>query len=285
MNKQLKIWLFLLFTLTFAKAEVKDVIVFFDGSTAIALIDSIEYDSLKYIDRDTGDTLRIAKKEAYFVYNDFGRMCYYSPSSYLRMEFLEEYGGYIRTVNEDTIYYDRIYFDRKMIRPEVALYNENEDLPFIKLPFQDILFVRADGSILKKSVRNGFYTSLMSFSIATVLKINSKYRDGAFFGSALWSGVKSILPGFTPLENGKQYHSFTFITPSATIAWMLFDLIFDRRTQYFRPMERDIIFPRSMYKFSINTILNRQIEKIQYRRNEKRKEKEAEEAKEKQSLY
>ena len=40
-----------------------------------------------------------------------------------------------------------------------------------------------------------------------------------------------------------------------------------------------------MYKFSINTILNRQIEKIQYRRNEKRKEKEAEEAKKKQSLY
>ena len=180
MNKQLKIWLLLLFTLTFSKAEVKDVIVFFDGSTAIALIDSIEFDSLKYIDRDTGDTLRIAKKEAYFVYNDFGRMFYYSPSSYLRMEFLEEYGGYIRTVNEDTIYYDRIYFDRKMIRPKVALYNENEDLPFIKLPFQDIHFVRADGSILKKSVRNGFYTSLMSFSIATVLKINSKYRDGAF---------------------------------------------------------------------------------------------------------
>ena len=285
MNKQLKIWLLLLFTLTFAKAEVKDVIVFFDGSTAIALIDSIEFDSLKYIDRDTGDTLRIAKKEAYFVYNDFGRMFYYSPSSYLRMEFLEEYGGYIRTVNEDTIYYDRIYFDRKMIRPEVALYHENEDLPFIKLPFQDIHFVRADGSILKKSVRNGFYTSLMSFSITTVLKINSKYRDGAFFGSAVWSGVKSILPGFKPLENGKQYHSFTFITPSATITWMLFDLIFDRRTQYFRPMERDIIFPRSMYKFSINTILNRQIEKIQYRRNEKRKEKEAEEAKKKQSLY
>ncbi|MBR99957.1 MAG: hypothetical protein CMG37_00830 [Candidatus Marinimicrobia bacterium] len=285
MNKQLKIWLLLLFTLTFSKAEVKDVIVFFDGSTAIALIDSIEFDSLKYIDRDTGDTLRIAKKEAYFVYNDFGRMFYYSPSSYLRMEFLEEYGGYIRTVNEDTIYYDRIYFDRKMIRPKVALYNENEDLPFIKLPFQDIHFVRADGSILKKSVRNGFYTSLMSFSISTVLKINSKYRDGAFFGSAVWSGVKSILPGFKPLENGKQYHSFTFITPSATIAWMLFDLIFDRRTQYFRPMERDIIFPRSMYKFSINTILNRQIEKIQYRRNEKRKEKEAEEAKKKQSLY
>ena len=285
MNKQLKIWLLLLFTLTFSKAEVKDVIVFFDGSTAIALIDSIEFDSLKYIDRDTGDTLRIAKKEAYFVYNDFGRMFYYSPSSYLRMEFLEEYGGYIRTVNEDTIYYDRIYFDRKMIRPKVALYHKNEDLPFIKLPFQDIHFVRADGSILKKSVRNGFYTSLMSFSISTVLKINSKYRDGAFFGSALWSGVKSVLPGFTPLENGKQYHSFTFITPSATIAWMLFDLIFDRRTQYFRPMERDIIFPRSMYKFSINTILNRQIEKIQYRRNEKRKEKEAEEAKKKQSLY
>ena len=165
MNKQLQFWLFLLLFLTFSKAEVKDVIVFFDGSTAIALVDSIEFDSLKYIDHDSGDTLRIAKKEAYFVYNDFGRMFYYSPSSYLRMEFLEEYGGYIRTVYEDTIFYDRIYFDRKMIRPEVALYQENDELPFMKLPFQDIHFVRANGSVLKKSVRNGFYTSLLSFSV------------------------------------------------------------------------------------------------------------------------
>ena len=74
MNKQLKFWLLLLLFQTFSKAEVKDVIVFFDGSTAIALVDSIEFDSLKYIDRDSGDTLRIAKIEAYFVYNDFGRM-------------------------------------------------------------------------------------------------------------------------------------------------------------------------------------------------------------------
>tara|TARA_B110000014_G_scaffold150303_1_gene104873 strand:+ start:1932 stop:2789 length:858 start_codon:yes stop_codon:yes gene_type:complete len=285
LNKELQFWLLLLLFLTFSKAEVKDVIVFFDGSTAIALVDSIEFDSLKYIDYDSGDTLRIAKKEAYFVYNDFGRMFYYSPSSHLRMEFLEEYGGYIRTVHEDTIFYDRIYFDRKMIRPEVALYQENEDLPFIKLPFQDIHFVRANGSVLKKSVRNGFYTSLFTFSIATILKINSSYKESGAFGSAAWSGVKSILPGFTPIENGKQYHSFTFITPSATIAWMLFDLIFDRRTQYFRPLERQINFPRSMYKFSINTIINRQIEKIEYKRSEKRKEKEAEEAKKKQSLY
>ena len=128
MNKQLKFWLLLSILLpALVKAEVKDVIVFFDGSSAIALVDSIEFDSLKYIDRDTGDTLRIAKKEAYFLYNDFGRMFYYSPSSYLRMDFLEEYGGYIRTVPEDTLFYDRIYFDRKMIRPQVALYQENED--------------------------------------------------------------------------------------------------------------------------------------------------------------
>ena len=285
MNKQLKFWLFLLLFLTFSKAEVKDVIVFFDGSTAIALVDSIEFDSLKYIDRDSGDTLRIAKKDAYFVYNDFGRMFYYSPSSYLRMEFLEEYGGYIRTVDEDTIFYDRIYFDRKMIRPEVAVYQKNEKLPFMKLPFQDIHFVRANGSVLKKSVRNGFYTSVFTFTIATVLKINSSYKESEAFGSAVWSGVKSILPGFTPLENGKQYHSFTFITPSATIAWMFYDLIFDRRTQYFRPLERETNFPRSMYKFSINTIINRQVEKIEYKRAEKKKEKEAEEAKKKQSLY
>jgi len=60
--------MFLLLLPSPGTAEVRNIVVFFDGSTAITLIDSIEFDSLKYIDRDSGDTLRIAKKEAYFVY-------------------------------------------------------------------------------------------------------------------------------------------------------------------------------------------------------------------------
>ena len=287
MNKAQQISvIFLLLLPSLVTAEVRNIIVFFDGSTAITLIDSIEFDSLKYIDRDNGDTLRIAKKEAYFVYNDFGRMFYYSPSSYLRMEFLEEYGGFVRLVNGDTIYYDEILFDRKMIRPRVALYQLGEDLPFIKVPFQDIHFVRANGSVLRKSVRNGFYASAASFTLATLFQIYSQYDETGLLVRSAWVGVKKILPGIGPLkETGTQYHSFTFITPVSTIAWMVFDIIFDRRTQYFRPLEREKKYPRSMYKFSIKTIINRQIEKIQHKRNEKRAEKEAEEAKRQQSLY
>jgi len=278
--------IFLLLLPSLGTAEVRNIVVFFDGSTAITLIDSIEFDSLKYIDRDGGDTLRIAKKEAYFVYNDFGRMFYYSPSSYSRMEFLEEYGGFVRLVNGDTIYYDEILFDRKMIRPRVALYQVGDDLPFTKVPFQDIHFVRANGSVLRKSVRNGFYASAGSFTLATLFQIYSKYGESGLLVRSAWIGVKKILPGIGPLkETGTQYHSFTFITPVATIAWMVFDIIFARRTQYFRPLEREKKYPRSMYKFSIKTIINRQIEKIQHKRNEKRAEKEAEEAKKQQSLY
>ena len=199
MNKAQQISvIFLLLLPSLVTAEVRNIIVFFDGSTAITLIDSIEFDSLKYIDRDNGDTLRIAKKEAYFVYNDFGRMFYYSPSSYLRMEFLEEYGGFVRLVNGDTIYYDKILFDRKMIRPRVALYQGVEDLPFTKVPFQDIHFVRADGSVLRKSVRNGFYASVGSFTIATLFQIYSEYNETGLFSRAAWIGIKKIMPGFTP---------------------------------------------------------------------------------------
>ena len=278
--------MFLLLLPSPGTAEVRNIVVFFDGSTAITLIDSIEFDSLKYIDRDSGDTLRIAKKEAYFVYNDFGRMFYYSPSSYLRMEFLEEYGGFVRLVNGDTIYYDEILFDRKMIRPRVALYQLGDDLPFTKVPFQDIHFVRANGSVLRKSVRNGFYTSVGSFTLATLFQIYSEYNKSGLFSRAAWIGVKKILPGFTPLkETGTQYHSLTFVTPVATIAWMVFDIIFDRRTHYFRPLEREKKYPRSMYKFSIRVIINRQIEKIQQRRKEKQAEKEAEDAKKQKALY
>jgi hypothetical protein len=66
---------------------------------------------------------------------------------------------------------------------------------------------------------------------------------------------------------------------------MVFDIIFDRRTHYFRPLEREKKYPRSMYKFSIRVIINRQIEKIQQRRKEKQAEKEAEDAKKQKALY
>jgi len=286
LNKAQHIWvIFLLLLPSLGTAEVRNIVVFFDGSTAITLIDSIEFDSLKYIDRDSGDTLRIAKKEAYFVYNDFGRMFYYSPSSYLRMEFLEEYGGFVRMVNGDTIYYDQILFDKKMIRPHVALYQGGNDLPFTKVPFQDIHFVRADGSVLRKSVRNGFYTSIGSFTVNMLLQIYSEYNESGLLIKAMVNGVNNIMPGFPPEKTGAQYHSLTFFTPAATVAWMIFDIIFDRRTQYFRPLEREKIYPRSMYKFSINAIINRQIEKFQQRRKEKQAEKNEEEAKKKQALY
>ena len=267
------------------KAEVSNIIVFFDGSTAITLIDSVEFDSLKYIDRDSGDTLRIAKKKAYFVYNDFGRMFYYSPSSYLRMNFLEEYGGFVRMVDGNTIFYDQILFDKKMIRPHVALYQEGDDLPFTKVPFQDIHFVRADGSVLRKSVRNGFYTSIGSFTVSMLLQIYSKFNASGQLIKAVVNGVNTIMPGFPPEKTGSQYHSLTFFTPAATMAWMMIDLIFDRRTQYFRPLDREKEYPRSMYKFSIKVIFNRQIEKIQHRLKEKQAEKDEEEKKKKQALY
>ena len=267
------------------KAEVSNIVVFFDGSTAITLIDSIEFESLKYIDRDRGDTLRIAKKKAYFVYNDFGRMFYYSPSSYLRMNFLEEYGGFVRMVDGNTIFYDQILFDKKMIRPHVALYQEGDDLQFTKVPFQDIHFVRADGSVLRKSVRNGFYTSIGSFTVSMLLQIYSKFNASGQLIKAVVNGVNTIMPGFPPEKTGSQYHSLTFFTPAATMAWMMVDLIFDRRTQYFRPLERQKEYPRSMYKFSIKVIFNRQIEKIQHRLKEKQAEKDEEEKKKKQALY
>ena len=286
MNKPQQIWVILLLLLpSLGKAEVSNIVVFFDGSTAITLIDSIEFDSLKYIDRDSGDTLRIAKKKAYFVYNDFGRMFYYSPSSYLRMKFLEEYGGFVRMVNGNTIFYDQILFDKKMIRPHVALYQEGDDLPFTKVPFQDIHFVRADGSVLRKSVRNGFYTSIGSFTVSMLLQIYSKFNASGQLIKAVINGVNTIMPGFPPEKTGSQYHSLTFFTPAATMTWMMIDLIFDRRTQYFRPLEREKEYPRSMYKFSIKVIFNRQIEKIQHRLKEKQAEKDEEEKKKKQALY
>ena len=118
-----------------------------------------------------------------------------------------------------------------------------------------------------------------------LLQIYSNFSESGQLIKAMFNGVNTVLPGFPPEDTGSQYHSITFVTPAATMAWMIIDIIFDRRTQYFRPLEREKKYRRSMYKFSIKVIINRQIEKIQHRLKEKQAEKDEEEAKKKQAIY
>ncbi len=265
----------LIFTFNLAQADVSHVIIFKDGSTKVTLIDSISADSIHYKDYDTNTFHRVSLNKVYFVYNDFQRIFYTSPSLHRRLTELEERGGYLVTHEEDTLHYHRIRFDRQMIRPMTYLYTKTDSL--IPVEFLNVHFVRSDLSVMEKSVRKGFYSSLALFVSASFLEIisgwNAKTKNDPIFSmnsllkfaAVAKDETLDLMPKITPFsikKTGTQYSTMNLVVPISTMGWMVYDLYYDRRTHYIVPTDRMIQFPRSMGHLSLKIKIINQFNRI-----------------------
>ena len=76
----------------------------------------------------------------------------------------------------------------------------------------------------------------------------SLFQKSKTMGGALGTSIMNFIPGLS--SAGQQYQSVTVILPLSTIGWMVYDLYFDKRTHYFRPLIREDSFPHSMYWFN-----------------------------------
>jgi len=255
--------LLMLFAGTGLAEDVRHVVVFTDGSTVIGLIDSLSEDSVYYYDFDTRQKSTLALKKVYYIYNDFNKLFYRSPSLLSHLDFLEERSGFVKTVDGRVYPYNRIKFDRHMRDPKVYLDPTTDSIRVLNL--LDIYSVSASHSVMELSVRKGFYSSLGLFVLGTTMEILNDFRKnyprgqpvGAalrLLGAEIWDEGNDLLPkaGFAGLrETGVTYQSLTFFVPLTTVGWMVYDFIFDKRTQYIRPRERSAKFPRDMYVFSV----------------------------------
>ncbi|MFQ6606785.1 MAG: hypothetical protein ACE5DP_03950, partial [Fidelibacterota bacterium] len=111
--------------------------------------------------------------------------------------------------------------------------------------------------------RNGFRTSMGLFLFSTALQTWSGYRDRktsetTFFqglkimGAEAGTSVKNFLPQPVLTKTGRQYQSLTFLVPVGTMAWMAYDIYFDKRTHYLVPKQRNAPYPRDMFLFSLS---------------------------------
>jgi len=253
----------MLFSGTGLAEDVKHVVVFTDGSTAIGLIDSLSEDSVYYYDFDKQQNSTLDLKKVYFIYNDFNKLFYRSPSLLSHLDFLEERGGFVKTVDGRIYPYDQIKFDRHMRDPKVYLDPSTDSIRVLNL--LDVYSISASHSVMELSVRKGFYSSLGLFVLGTTMEILNDFRKNysrgqpvsaalRLLGSEIWDEGNDLLPkaGFAGLrETGVTYQSLTFFVPFTTVGWMAYDFIFDKRTQYIRPLERNEKFPRDMYVFSV----------------------------------
>lgn len=241
---------------------VQEVIVNTDGTASVGLIDSLTADSVYYKNFDTQTAEVKPLKRVYFIYNSFGKLLYMSRSFQERLTKIEERGGMAITTEGDTIRYDRAAFNRNMLDPKALFYRKGVKYPRI-VSLLDLQLVRIDATVMEYSVRNGFRTSMGLFLFSTALQTWSGYRDRktsetTFFqglkiiGAEAGTSVKNFLPKPVISKTGRQYQSLTFLVPVGTMAWMAYDIYFDKRTHYLVPKQRNAPYPRDMFLFSLS---------------------------------
>ena len=218
--------------------DVQHVIVMNDGKSKIGLIDSMDYNTVHYFDIDEQKQISTNMQEIYYIYEDLNKSFYFSPSLFDRLDYAEERGGYVITVQNDTIFYNQVKFNRNLKDPLALLYLR--DGGFSTIPLLDLHAIRVDKTVIEHSVRKGARATSAAFLISVYFHLKDSF-----------SNATNYLPNFVQTENGEQFQSITFIFPVTTMGWMIYDLIIDKRTNYIRPLEREKQFPRSMFFFSL----------------------------------
>ncbi len=245
-------------------SDVNDIIVRTDGNAIICYVTSIGHDSLTYRQEKIKFESVLPLDEVYYVYNDFGKILYYSRSLHERLNHIEQYSGLLLTTAGDSIAYKEIYFDGRMTKPRAYL-TIDDTSQAVPVPFLDISSVRMSAEHFKVSVRRGCLsgaTLLVGFAgLKTFGYFTDEYNgEGLFTGAsvkALLAGATSSVNDFLPASaalgtdaTGTGYRLATSIFPLFTVGWIGYDWYFDKRTIYINPISTESPFPQDMFLFS-----------------------------------
>ncbi len=242
-------------------ARVNHVIIFYDGSSEVTFIDSMNSTTVFCSDND--QTTEFPLSSVYFIYNDFNKMFYKSPSLKIRMDYIERYGGLLTTIDLDTISYKQIKFNRAMSEPMVYITTPADS--FIAVPFLEVYRIDVDYAFMQESVKKGFFASLGGILLTTGAQIFFEFLDirqpGQNFAAlrtAVWHQTKDLLPRAEIAglhQNGVTYQSLTFLLPVTTVGWMVYDYFFEWRSNFFRPLTVHQKFPKQMKVVTIRTLI------------------------------
>ncbi|MFQ6605842.1 MAG: hypothetical protein ACE5D8_09885 [Fidelibacterota bacterium] len=241
--------------------RVNHIIIFYDGSSEVTFIDSMTNTTVYCTNEN--EKMEFPLSTVYFIYNDYNKMFYKSPSLKIRMDYIERYGGELVTVRGDTIVYNQVKFNRAMRDPMVYITTPADS--FIAVPFLDIYQMNVDYAFMQESVKKGFLASFGGILFTTGMQIFFEFLDirqpGQNFAAirtAVWHQTKDLLPRAEAAglhENGVTYQSLTFLLPVTTVGWMVYDYFFEWRSNYFRPLTTRRTFPKPMKVVTIRSLL------------------------------
>ena len=257
------------FSVLFSKdknLDVNHMFVQYNGLTTKCIIDSMDNNLLYSIPEDSVDQKTISLKDVYYAYNDFDRVFYYSWSFNENLNRIQNTTGKVYTVTGDTITYIDIQFNKDMINPEVFMKtNVNKS---IYIDMLSIERVETDFSILKHSVKRGFYYSYYPFLILTSLDLFLKWDSKRRYVPQIWDNYNDLFPGIATIglqKTGVSYQSFTSIIPSSVIISMLYDYKKEKNIFYFTPLFKKKKFGRAMKIFSFKQMFKESYEKLIYK--------------------
>lgn len=238
-------------------SDVNHVIIRLNGQAIVTLIDSMSSKSIYTSNPETGRNAKIPLKTVYLVFNDFNRIYYLSPSFQDRIDYLEDWGGTLETVNGKIYNYTSIRFNRAMKKPEIHMILESDSARGISL--FDVYKIRADKSATELSVIRGFKAGVKVILLGTTIDIVRYYfrnKDSGLI-SVVGKGVAAesgdLLPGYKFLgmkKTGVTYESVVFGIPAATMGLVIYDTVKGKRTSYFIPRDGTGEYPGNMYYFN-----------------------------------
>ena len=100
-------------------ADVKHIVIDHDGNTTECFVDSIGYQYVYFIPKDSVDTDSMKLKNAYYIYSDYDRIFHHSWSFEENIKRMEHRTGKAYTIDGDTLDFIDLKFDKDMITPEV----------------------------------------------------------------------------------------------------------------------------------------------------------------------
>ena len=252
-----------------SELDVKHMIVGYKGTTTECFVDSIGYQYLYFIPKDSVDSDSIKLKDVYYIYNDFDRVFHYSWSFEENVRRMENRTGKLFTIKGDTLDFIDIQFNKDMIRPEIFVKTGLERSEFISM--LDIEKVETDFSIMSYSVERGFYYSFYSFLLLATFDIARQWDKERRAIPQVWDQYNDLMPmlsiiGFNKKEGtGVTYQSFTSLIPISVLISMIYDVFKEKNKFYFTPIYEEKEFGRNMYIFSLKQVVNTGIKSVVFK--------------------
>jgi len=246
-----------------AKLDVKHMIVEYNGATTEGFVDSIGYQFLYFVPKDSVDMDSMALKDIYYAYNDFNRVFHYSWSLEENVRRMEHRTGTLFTIQGDTLEFIDIQFNKDMINPEILIKTGVDRSEFVSL--LQVEKIETDFSIMTYSVRRGFFYSFYSFLLASTFDIKRNWDKERRAVPQIWDQYNDLFPMISIIgmkETGVTYESFTSLIPLSVLASMAYDVVRDKNKFYFTPVYEKRKFGRNMYVFSLKHILHTQTKKL-----------------------